>query len=78
MKIRLGFVSNSSSCNFTCPICGNSQFGWDWDEDPVCGKCDVHILKVEEDLFNYITRKYNIDREKEKELFKAEHRDYYD
>jgi hypothetical protein len=40
---RLGFVSNSSSCSFVCPVCDNSQFGWDWDEDPVCDKCGVHI-----------------------------------
>jgi hypothetical protein len=25
MKIRLGFVSNSSSCSFTCPVCEVEQ-----------------------------------------------------
>jgi hypothetical protein len=77
MKIRLGFVSNSSSCSFTCPVCGNSQFGWDWDEDPVCGKCNVHILKVE-NLLDYIIRKYELNKEQEQAEFKRDHRKYYD
>ena len=29
MKIRNGFVSNSSSSSFTCEICGNSESGFD-------------------------------------------------
>lgn len=29
MKIRKGFVSNSSTTSFTCEICGNSESGWD-------------------------------------------------
>ena len=29
MKIRLGFVSNSSSSSFTCNICGHTESGWD-------------------------------------------------
>lgn len=29
MKIRTGFVSNSSSTSFTCDICGNSETGMD-------------------------------------------------
>jgi len=29
MKIRTGFVSNSSSSSFTCGVCGNTQSGWD-------------------------------------------------
>lgn len=31
MKIRSGFVSNSSSCSFVCHLCGDTRFGWDWD-----------------------------------------------
>lgn len=29
MKIRSGFVSNSSSSSFTCSCCGETQSGWD-------------------------------------------------
>jgi hypothetical protein len=29
MKKRNGFVSNSSSCSFTCDICGNTESGID-------------------------------------------------
>ena len=35
MKIRGGFVSNSSSTSFVCNLCNRSEFGWDWDE--ACG-----------------------------------------
>ncbi len=29
MKIRQGFVSNSSSSSFTCVVCGQTYSGWD-------------------------------------------------
>ena len=29
MKIRNGFVSNSSSCSFTCDVCGETESGFD-------------------------------------------------
>ena len=29
MKIRLGFVSNSSSSSYTCEVCGNTESGYD-------------------------------------------------
>ena len=29
MKIRTGFVSNSSSCSFTCDFCARTESGWD-------------------------------------------------
>lgn len=29
MKIRIGFVSNSSSSSYTCDICGCVESGWD-------------------------------------------------
>lgn len=39
MKLRQGFVSNSSSSSFTCDVCGCTESGWDacpsdfdWDE----------------------------------------------
>lgn len=33
MKIRQGFVSNSSSSSFVCDICSNTQSGWDLSYD---------------------------------------------
>ena len=35
MKIRTGFVSNSSSSSFICQICNESADGWDWNNH--CG-----------------------------------------
>jgi hypothetical protein len=29
MKIRTGFVSNSSSSSYTCEVCGEEASGWD-------------------------------------------------
>lgn len=29
MKIRFGFVSNSSSSSYVCEVCGNAESGWD-------------------------------------------------
>lgn len=29
MKIRSGFVSNSSSSSFVCELCGHTESGWD-------------------------------------------------
>ena len=31
VKIRTGFVSNSSSTSFTCDVCGETWGGWDGD-----------------------------------------------
>jgi hypothetical protein len=48
MKIRKGFVSNSSSSSFTCDICGEVYEGWDAspsDPDFDCSMCpNEHIL----------------------------------
>ena len=52
MKIRLGFVSNSSSSSFTCDICGHTESGWDMclsDAEMVESRhgmyCEEHLLK---------------------------------
>lgn len=43
MKVRNGFVSNSSSSSFMCDVCGTTESGWDAglsDFDMVeCGTC---------------------------------------
>jgi DNA-directed RNA polymerase subunit RPC12/RpoP len=65
MKTRLGFVSNSSSTSFYCPICNREFSGWDWDEDPVCPNCGIHIRKITQSLNEYICEKYNLNLEEE-------------
>jgi len=71
MKVRLSFVSNSSSCSFTCPVCDNRWDGYDWDDDPVCGKCGVHIELVKETFIDYLARKYKLNIPYERMLFRA-------
>jgi len=70
MRIRLGFVSNSSSCSFMCPVCDNSFFGWDWDDDPVCNWCGVHINNVKT-FSEFLILKYGLNEEQERILYVA-------
>jgi hypothetical protein len=39
MKIRQGFVSNSSSSSFVCSVCGVSESGWDGQYDSTVWEC---------------------------------------
>ena len=60
MKIRSGFVSNSSSSSFICDVCGENVSGMDIclseAEMCECSKghtvCDSHLDKSLEDAFN--------------------------
>lgn len=40
MKIRTGFVSNSSSSSFCCPVCNIVESGWDGEYDIPTFTCD--------------------------------------
>jgi len=66
MKIRVGFVSNSSDCSFVCVICGNEEDGWDWNDTPRSndmGICENgHILCREH--FSYKKTKIDIVNDK--------------
>lgn len=70
MKVRIGFVSNSSSCSFTCPVCHNSWEGYDWEEDPICSKCGCYIFRVTETFADYLVKKYNLNGEEEIKMYK--------
>ena len=68
MKIRTGFVSNSSSSSFVCDVCAYSEAGWDGQYDIQVVRCqnghemcEEHVdipEKITEEnkqeLFNYI------------------------
>ncbi len=40
MKIRQGFVSNSSSTSFTCLLCNKEYSGWDWEIPADWTRCE--------------------------------------
>jgi len=46
MKIRTGFVSNSSSSSFTCEFCGREDSGWDMtaSEAEMCECENGHVI----------------------------------
>jgi zona occludens toxin (predicted ATPase) len=62
MKVRTGFVSNSSSSSFVCEVCGEEASGWDMclsDADMVSCEndhtfCKSHIIgDLDEDDDDY-------------------------
>lgn len=56
MKVRFGFVSNSSSSSFVCEICGHTETGYDASLEDVgfvqCEHahifCDEHVINTDE------------------------------
>jgi len=73
MKVRYGFVSNSSSSSFTCLVCGNTESGMD-----ACARdfgflecdnghlfCNTHMIrnKVKDDLEHKIQKIRNCKEE---------------
>ena len=74
MKLRLGFVSNSSSSSFVCDVYGDVQAGYDMSlseaEMCECVKghtfCECHIsdnLKIVEEEIYYGDFRYNYPEE---------------
>ena len=72
MKVRSGFVSNSSSTSFYCQLCRKSFFGWDWDDNPVCPKCGISIDKVPS-LLDFVIKRHSASYEEELEAFRREY-----
>ena len=74
MKIRLGFVSNSSSSSFVCDVCGRDDSGWDMtlmDADMkqcVNGHivCNDHIDN--NDIYSFKFKKQQLINKLEKEI----------
>lgn len=80
MKIRLGFVSNSSSSSYTCDVCGETVSGWDVElAEPGMMRCEHghilcegHISLDLDDWLNWkvyrdilLDKKYIFDEDKE-------------
>lgn len=56
MKIRTGFVSNSSSSSFTCDVCGASFTGYDGEYDEEVYNCvNGHSICGEDIVANNVT-----------------------
>jgi len=69
MKIRKGFVSNSSSNSFICDVCGETVSGWDMSlseaEMVNCDEghefCESHIIGGSSFLYNEDSDDYHDD-----------------
>jgi hypothetical protein len=75
MKLRIGFVSNSSSCSFYCPRCEDNWEGWDWDDPAVCPRCDTDVSaltkggEILHDFGTYLCNKYKLNFQAEVDDF---------
>ena len=84
MKIRIGFVSNSSSSSFVCDICAETFNGYDGDygdtKELCCigghSFCDEHLK--DEDIKSYIKDRLKVsdlDKEEKDMLIEADKED---
>lgn len=55
MKIRLGFVSNSSSSSFICDVCNYSETSWDGDFNVPIAFCNAEHEMCSEHIDNLPT-----------------------
>jgi hypothetical protein len=62
MKLRKGFVSNSSSSSFTCDISGETESGWDLclKNAEMCGCENDHVMQ-EEYVLEHIQHRIEVD-----------------
>lgn len=84
MKLRLGFVSNSSASSFVCDICGRTETGWDGEgygvEIARCGShemCESHLKESFHEYCNHLP-KDELVKLFEKEGFEPEKEDDLD
>ena len=65
MKIRSGFVSNSSSSSFICDVCGSAEEEYDGEgrilceeEHSICNNCDSEdYIRIESDDWGEVITK---------------------
>jgi len=58
MKIRKGFVSNSSSSSFICDVCGQDASGWDMSlSEAEMYECENGHIFCEEHAINMVSKK---------------------
>lgn len=75
MKVRVGFVSNSSSSSFVCPFCGETNISWDWidREDETCKKCGKKPSEFQNDEFGkWLCKKFGFDYEAQVRMYLEE------
>ena len=63
MKIRNGFVSNSSSTSFTCDVCGYDCGGWDYSlDDANMYECDNGHTFCRDEVINTDDPEWDMDQ----------------